>query len=473
MTNLRASIIGAGSAVFSLRIVSDFCKIPELSGSEIVLMDIDERRLENIFLMANELTKFFGANIKFKKTTSLEEAVDGCDFVINTALAGGHEYLDMIRSIGEKYGYYRGIDAQNMNFVTDYLNLTNWNQLTLFLKIANLIEAKSPNAWYLQAANPVLEGTTLISTKTSVKMVGFCHGHYSVEILAELVGVSDYEWQVAGVNHGIWLTKFKTKEGRDLYQEIDKYSDQPHKPKTPFDDQLSPVAWDMYRTYGLFPIGDSVRNSTWKYHRDLETKKKWYGEPWGGADSELGWDWYKQQLNAVVSMIEQFAYIIRKGGSILEAKDEVIRTNPQASEEWKKLMNDLLEPTKLSREQHVPFIESVVTGKRQRFVVNVLNNGKIKGLDDDIAVEVCAYVSGEKFEFEESHLPERIVNFYLKPRTILAKQALEIFLTKNIKLLEELLERDPRTKNSSQVKKVLNELVPVMIKEAKKVENQT
>lgn len=455
-----------------MRIVSDFCKIPALHGSEIILMDVDERRLDNVHLLAEELRDFFNAKLKFFKTTSLRRAVDGVDFVINTALAGGHEYLDIVRAVGERHGYYRGVDAQNFNFVSDYLNLTNWNQFTLFMKIARLIEQLAPNAWYLQAANPVLEGTTLVSTQTSVKMVGFCHGHYSVEALAQVLGVRDYDWQVAGVNHGIWLTKFTSKEGKDLYGELEKFEGLPHTPKTPFDDQLSPVAWDMFRTYGLFPIGDTVRNSTWKYHRNIQTKKLWYGEPWGGADSELGWEWYREQLNAVVSIIDRFAEVVRKGARISDTKEESVSGVSGVSEEWRGLIGDLLDPAKLSREQHVPFIESVVTGKRQRFVVNVLNKGKIRGLDDDIAVEVPAYVSGEHFEFETVEIPERILRFYLEPRVLLAKQSVHLFLTRNVRLLEDVLERDPRTRDSTQVRKVVDELIPIMIREAEKVENQ-
>ncbi len=165
MNNLKIGIIGAGSAVFSMRIISDLCKMPKLNGTHVVLMDIDEARLRNTGILANELSQVFGANLKIETTTDMTKVIDGADFVINTALAGGHSYLDKVREIGEKHGYYRGIDAQNYNFVSDYLNLTNWNQFSLFLKIARTIEKLSPNAWYLQAANPVFEGTTLVSTQ--------------------------------------------------------------------------------------------------------------------------------------------------------------------------------------------------------------------------------------------------------------------------------------------------------------------
>jgi len=104
--------------------------------------------------------------------------------------------------------------------------------------------------------------------------------------------------------------------------------------------------------------------------------------------------------------------------------------------------------------------------------VNMLNNGKIEGLDDDVAVEVCAQVCGENIEFEETKLPKRIVDWYLKPRTLLAKQALEAFLTKDTRLIADILERDWRTKSSEQVRALIDELYPFVIAEMKKIEDE-
>ncbi|MEI4884233.1 hypothetical protein Q8G49_29125, partial [Klebsiella pneumoniae] len=41
------------------------------------------------------------------------------------------------------------------------------------------------------------------------------------------------------------------------------------------------------KIYGLYPIGDTTRSFTWKYHYDLETAKRWFGHL-GGTDSEIG-----------------------------------------------------------------------------------------------------------------------------------------------------------------------------------------
>ncbi|RAM63355.1 alpha-glucosidase, partial [Mesotoga sp. SC_3PWM13N19] len=115
MSAVNICIIGAGSAVFSLRLVSDICKTKGLHKSKVTLMDIDEGRLEAVHVLASKLAEEMKTDLKFSKTTELEEAVAGSDFVINTALVGGHGFLDRIRAIGEKHGYYRGIDTQEFN----------------------------------------------------------------------------------------------------------------------------------------------------------------------------------------------------------------------------------------------------------------------------------------------------------------------------------------------------------------------
>lgn len=470
-TFLKIAIIGAGSAVFSMRILSDLCKVPDFQGSKVALMDVDRQRLENVRTIGLAFSKYFDAQLELTATNDLEAAIDGCDFVINTALAGGHSYLEKVRAIGEKHGYYRGIDAQNFNFVSDYYNLTNWNQLALFLKIARTVEKRAPNAWYLQAANPVLEGITLVSNETSVKAVGFCHGHYGVWTIANTLGVKDFRWQVAGVNHGIWLTKFETPDGRSLYPELEGLKDRYfHQPESPFDDQLAPVAWEMYQTYGLFPIGDTVRNSTWKYHRDLATKKRWYGAPWGGADSELGWKWYEAELRKAVDGADSLAKALRSGQT-LDGIKRMLRWVPFVDEGSKRAFLEFLSPEKLSGEQHVPFIRSVITGKADRFVVNVLNKGKIPELDENVAVEVCATVAGESFSFERAQLTENVLNWYLKPRVLLALQALTAFKTRDTRLIAEILERDWRTKSSDQVSALIEELYPFVLEEARKIES--
>lgn len=462
---VKISIIGAGSAVFSMRLVNDLCKTKGLSGSLVSLMDIDEQRLNNVHELASRYVKELGADLRFEKTTSLETCLHEADFVINTALVGGHAYLDKARAIGEKHGYYRGIDAQELNMVTDYCTITNFNQLKYFVDVARLMEKICPNAWLLQTANPVFEGTNLISRCSNVKVVGFCHGHYGVIEMAEALGLDEnkLDWQVAGFNHAIWLNRF-VYDGKNGYELLEKWIQEGNlqrwKPKNPFDLQLSPAAIDMYRFYGILPIGDTVRNSTWYHNKDFETKKRWYGEPWGGPDSEEGWKWYQQQLKTTTDAID---FLSKNRTLKLLSLDTYLKFLPKGAVpvEMKKEVEVFSSPDKLSGEQHIPFIDSLVNNNARRFVINVPNEGYIEGVPNGVFVEVPAVVDKDGWHVEriEPKLTDKVLKFYLWPRMMRMEWALHAIMNGDKAALIEFLMRDPRTRSLEQAKAVIEEIL--------------
>ena len=474
MSAVRIGIIGAGSAIFSMRLVSDICKTANLKDSEVILMDIDEDRLKAVSFLASKISDEFDAGIHFSTTTNVNEAIANANFVINSALVGGHGFLEKMRQIGEKHGYKRGIDTQEFNMVSDYYTLTNWNQLSYFLEIAQKMEHNGvKNPWLLQAANPVFEGTTLIHRQTKTNMVGFCHGHHEIKHLAEAIEIPIWEidWQVAGVNHGIWLNKFE-RDGKDLYPKLEVYFNNRKEwhPKDPPDDQLSPVAWDMYKFYGMFPIGDTQRNSSWKYHYDLETKKKWYGEPWGGFDSDLGWKWYQEKVYSITkSLQEMMKMLMEKAalGEIKSVKTLIMENIKRFPEDIREQVVQIFDPETLSGEQHIPFIDAIANNNPTRLIVNTLNRKKanskevvIEGLPNDCACEFPALVDSKGIHPEELEPPltDRIIKWYLLPRILRMEWALEAFIKKDKSLIVEFLMRDRRTTSYEQAKAVVDEL---------------
>jgi len=443
MSGIKLSIIGAGSAIFSLRLVGDLCKTKGLPKSSVSLMDIDEKRLNSIHNLAKRYAALLKTDLKFEKTTDMKQSIEGADFVINTALVGGHEQLDASRKIGKKYGYARGIDSQEFNMVSDYHTLSNYNQLKYFLDVAHSMEEICPNAWLLQSANPVFEGTNLVSRYSKIKVVGICHGHHSVKTITKSLGldIKKVNWQVAGFNHNIWLNRFLYK-GKDSYPLIDQWIEKEArkwKPKDPFDDQMSPAAIDMYEFYGKMPIGDSVRNASWKYHYNLKSKKKWYGEPWGGVDSDLGWTWYKKN-------------------HLKASTDKSFRL---ASDKDVNLLQEF-PPDVKSGEQHIQFIDALVNGNKERFVLNIPNKGPIiPGIPEDVVVEVPVTVDRKGMHPEEINppIPKRIMNMYLAPRMLRMEWALEAFISGDKRILQEILVRDPRTKSFEQAEAVIDEIL--------------
>ncbi|HOA99525.1 MAG TPA: alpha-glucosidase AglA [Candidatus Atribacteria bacterium] len=446
---VKISFMGAGSIRYTLKLVGDLAKTKELSGSLVSLMDVDEERLEAVYDLAKRYIDEVGGNLKLEKTTDREKSLQGADFVINTALyrAPGHEdgYVsyEIMRDLAERYGYYRGIDSQEFNMVSDYYTFTNYNHLKLSLDIAKSIEEICPDAYFIQTANPVFEITELVLRHTNVKVVGFCHGFSGLFEVFHTLGLNpeEVDWQVAGVNHGIWLNRFLYR-GENAYPLLDKWIEeesQHWQPENPWDVHLSPAVIDMYRFYGLLPIGDTCRNGTWKYNYNLDAKKKWYGK-FGGIDNEVERPRFYEELRQ------------RKRMMIELSKDPGIKLTKSWPEEFSK--------DKMSGEQQIPFINAIVNNKATRLVLNILNRGAIKGISDDVVVEIPLEVNGSGIHSEkiEPNLPDRILKYYLTPRITRMEMAVDAFTTGDRKILEELLVRDPRTENYEDIPKLWNEI---------------
>ena len=441
---MKITIIGAGSVRFSLQLIGDIAKTENLAGSLVSLMDINEEKLEAIYVLAQKYVEDLGASLKLEKTMDMSQALEGTDFVIHSAAPSYPDRYDLITQIGEKHGYYRGIDSQEFNMVSTYSYiLCSYPDLKLSSEIAELMEKLSPQAYLLQTANPVFEATQFVSQSTGVKVIGFCHGFSGVFGAFHTLGLNpeEVDWQVAGVNHGIWLNRFLYR-GENAYPLLDKWIEeesQHWQPENPWDVHLSPAVIDMYRFYGLLPVGDTCRNGTWKYNYNLDAKKKWYGK-FGGIDNEVERPRFYEELRQ------------RKRMMIELSKDPGIKLTKSWPEEFSK--------DKMSGEQQIPFINAIVNNKATRLVLNILNRGAIKGISDDVVVEIPLEVNGSGIHSEkiEPNLPDRILKYYLTPRITKMEMAVDAFTTGDRKILEELLVRDPRTENYEDIPKLWNEI---------------
>jgi len=452
---LKITIIGAGSVRFSLQIIGDIAQTEELSGSEICMMDVNEARLEATYTLAKKYCEELVSDLRIEKTMDLEEAVRGSNYIINTAypypegLEDGYQRWEIVTEIGEKHGYYRGIDSQEFNMVSTYSYvLCSYPDVKLAIDIAKKIEKLSPDAWLMQTANPVFEITQIVKELTDAKIVGFCHGSSGVNEIFEQLNLSKdkVDWQVAGVNHGIWLNKFNY-EGKNAYELLDKWIEEKSdkwESKDPWDVQLSPAAIDMYKFYGMMPIGDTVRNGSWKYHYNLETKKKWYGK-YGGIDNEVERPKFHNSLRRNRKRMIELAKKVKED------------KNVKLTEEWP----EIFKKGEMSGEQHVPFINALSNNKQVRLILNVENQGIIKEIPENIVVEIPVVVDNNGLHLQtlEPDLDNRIKKYFLLPRIMRMEMALEAFIKKDIEILKEFLVRDPRTKSFKQVEEVLSDIM--------------
>src|SRR5437870_10136421 len=87
---VKVSVIGAGSAQFSLNIVKDLCLTKGLSGSHVMFMDVSEERLDMIYNLATRYAQQLGSSLTFEATTDRAAALQDSSFVINAAYMLGH-----------------------------------------------------------------------------------------------------------------------------------------------------------------------------------------------------------------------------------------------------------------------------------------------------------------------------------------------------------------------------------------------
>lgn len=443
MPSAKIVHVGAGSAVFSMEVVRDLCLNNGLSGCKLTLVDIDSNRLDAVYVLAKRFASELRAQVQIEKTPDLHTALQGADFVIDTALAGGHYQQEAVRAVGEKHGYYRGLEAVEFNMVADYsTTFQGYSQLKLFLDIAGAMEEICPDAWLIDVANPECEAGTLLTRKSKIKVVGYCHGYRHYRDIVQTLGLdlSSVNFQVAGFNHNIWLTRFECNS-KNAYSLIDDWIENRSEtyweqsvPKDEFDVYMSRSAADMYRLYDLFPVGDTTRSGSWKYHYDIETKKYWYGL-FGGPDSEIG---YARYLNRLNTRTKKVLDLVNK---------------PEA-----KLIDEF--PPDGKNEDIIGFISSVVNDIPGRFVLDVRNRNIIAGLPEDVVVEVPVHVDSSGLHPEKiDPIPRKLLELALYPRLFRLNAAMEAFTTGNKCVLLELLYRDVRTRNDKQAEQVLEEVL--------------
>jgi len=182
----KLTIIGAGSGSFSLAMIRDLCLTPNLAGITVSLMDINPERLDAAYAVCKRFAGEVGFAIHLEKTLDRRQALEGADFVINTALVQGHHRLEEGWAIARKYGYNWGA---SFHVLYDEPFWVNFYQYRLFESIIEDMLELCPQAYHLLVANPVLAGVTYLGRKyPDSRTVGLCHGFSGVYHVAEVLG---------------------------------------------------------------------------------------------------------------------------------------------------------------------------------------------------------------------------------------------------------------------------------------------
>lgn len=421
----KISIIGAGSANFSLNLIKDICINENLKNSTVSLMDVSEERLNNIYKLCTRYAEEMDANITVLKTLDRREAMQGADFVINVALDYGHERFRQGIEVAYNNGYRFG---GSLHVLHDEAFFINFHQLRLMESILLDVLDICPKAYYILVANPVQAGVTYLSRKyKDAKIVGMCHGYASVYDYPKAMGwdKEDVSYEIAGVNHFIWMTSFRYK-GQDAYPLLDKWLEEENY-------QGDNKEIELYKKFGFLPIGDTANPGGgawgWEYHSDDEVEKKYNQGPK---------QWYENHFEYCKKQVEDIK---------------------NAVEDETKKVSEIFS-TMASAEPMVPLIEGLACDVENKVVVNVLNDGGyMKGLPTDYQVEISAMVDKHGVHpIHNNGLPKPIMAHLLRDRIAPVEMELAAFENHSRELLVDLIMMDPWTKSRAQAEKLIDDI---------------
>lgn len=266
--NIKIAYIGGGSRGWAWGLMSDLASADDISG-EVALYDIDLKAAQDNVIIGNKFKSAEGAKSEWNyyATETLEEALNGANFVVISILPGTFDEMESDVHAPEKYGIYQPVgDSTGPGGIIRALRTIPMMQV-----IAEGVKKCCPEAWVINYTNPMTVSIkALYETFPEIRAFGCCHEvfgtqHLLATALGELrgIGVADrreIKTEVIGVNHFTWITKAKYRD-IDLfpvYRElVEKYGDTGY-----FEGRdenwvnnvhrtTQQVKFDLFRRYGL------------------------------------------------------------------------------------------------------------------------------------------------------------------------------------------------------------------------------
>ena len=383
MARLKLVLIGAGSTVFTQRLVADIILSGEAHLWELALVDIDPVTLEAVRQLVGKMLLAKGAKIPVTATTDRREVLDGADFIVTTIAVGGRKGWQRDIEIPRRHGIFQPVgDTAMPGGISRAMRM-----IPQMLAIARDVEDLCPDAYFFNYSNPMTAICRAIRRETGVPVVGLCHGVHHVEgQIARFLGVEGERISSFGIglNHLTFLTRLRL-DGADAVPVIQaRLSEQATgleaelAGKTEWANMVEgraprfaddPFSWGIFRQYGVFPC--AMDRHAVEFYPERFPNGAYFGHVLGrdafpiDARIALGDTWYDEML------------------AIARSPDPL----PPA----------YYENVPGESEQLLQIIHSLLHDRREVFSVNLPNTGQAAWLPQGAVVECNAAALGGGF----------------------------------------------------------------------------
>jgi len=201
VARIKLVYLGGGSTRAAGTMASFMQNGADFDGSDVVLVDLDEARLDLIRTLAQKMAKAGGLDIAVSATTDRVSALEGCDAVLSSFRPGGFA----ARMHDERIPLEHGAIGQETQGAGGFFMALR--AIHVLKDVCAEMERVCPDAWIFNYTNPVNIVAEAITHHSPLKIVSLCEGPiYFANEIAESAGLDPARLQatMVGLNHGCW-----------------------------------------------------------------------------------------------------------------------------------------------------------------------------------------------------------------------------------------------------------------------------
>jgi 6-phospho-beta-glucosidase len=182
------------------------------NGSEVVLVDLDEGRLQIVERIARKMADSRGLDLRVTATTDRQAALEDCDAVLTSFRPGGFEARCLDESIPLRHGVI-GQETQGPGGFFMALR-----SIAVIEQVVREMERVCPRALLVNYTNPINIVSQAVTQITDIPVVSLCEGPIIFpRMVARAAGLDpdQVEATMIGLNHGSWSVTHEY-DGEDL-----------------------------------------------------------------------------------------------------------------------------------------------------------------------------------------------------------------------------------------------------------------
>jgi 6-phospho-beta-glucosidase len=215
-TRRKIAFIGGGGVRTPLVVFGVNESMRSLGAEELVLFDPDRDRVRIMAELGRAIVAQEGGSLRVREAASIEDAVDGAAFVMNSIRVGGIRARAHDERIAIEHGY-PGQETTGPGGVAMALRT-----VSVAVEQARAVERLSPKAWLINFTNPAGLITQAIRHHTGARVVGVCDTPTEMlhRIQTALGATCDeVRCEYVGLNHLGWIRRIHLR-GEDVTERL-------------------------------------------------------------------------------------------------------------------------------------------------------------------------------------------------------------------------------------------------------------